>query len=82
VLHLEDRDVLLSGDALVTLDTATGYVGPSLLTPPFVEQFDRALDALARVEATGAGTVLPGHGEPWTRGVAEAVALARRRGRG
>jgi len=81
-LHLEDRDVLLSGDALVTLDTATGYVGPSLLTPPFVEQYDGALEALARVEATGAGTVLPGHGEPWTRGVAEAVALARRRGRG
>ena len=82
VLLLDDRDVLFSGDSLVTLDTATGYVGPSLLTPPFVESLDGALESLARVEATGAGTVLPGHGEPWTRGVAEAVALARRRGRG
>jgi glyoxylase-like metal-dependent hydrolase (beta-lactamase superfamily II) len=78
-LHVEARDVLFSGDALVTLDTATGYVGPSLLTPPFVEKLDGALDALARVEATGAGTVLPGHGEPWRDGVAAAVAHARRR---
>jgi glyoxylase-like metal-dependent hydrolase (beta-lactamase superfamily II) len=82
VLHVESRDVLFSGDSLVTLDTATGHVGPSLLTPPFVERFDGGLESLARVEATGAGTVLPGHGEPWTRGVAEAVSLARRRGRG
>ena len=81
-LHLADRDVLFTGDALVTLDTATGHVGPSLLTPPFVEDLDGALESLARVEATGAGTVLPGHGAPWTRGVAEAVALARTRGRG
>jgi len=81
-LHIEARDALFSGDALVTLDTATGYVGPSLLTPPFVERFEGALESLARIEATGAGTVLPGHGDPWTRGVAEAVSLARRRGRG
>ena len=79
VLHIEERDVLFSGDALVTLDTATGYVGPSLLTPPFVEKLDGALESLARVEATGAGTVLPGHGEPWRDGVAAAVAQARRR---
>ncbi len=79
VLHLEDRDVLFSGDALVTLDTATGYVGPSLLTPPFVLDQDQALASLQRVEATGARTMLTGHGEPWRDGVAEAVRLARKR---
>jgi glyoxylase-like metal-dependent hydrolase (beta-lactamase superfamily II) len=78
-LHIEDRDVLFSGDALVTLDTATGYVGASLLTAPFVERTELALESLARLEATGAATVLPGHGEPWRNGVAEAVAQARRR---
>ena len=78
-LHVEDRDVLFSGDALVTLDTATGYVGPSLLTPPFVQDEDQALASLQRLEATGAGTVLPGHGEPWRGDVADAVSLARRR---
>jgi glyoxylase-like metal-dependent hydrolase (beta-lactamase superfamily II) len=79
VLHVEDRDVLFSGDALVTLDTATGHVGPSLLTPPFVVDQRQALGSLARLEATAAGTVLPGHGEPWRGGVAHAVAMARRR---
>jgi glyoxylase-like metal-dependent hydrolase (beta-lactamase superfamily II) len=77
VLLLEDRDVVFSGDALVTLDTATGYVGPSLLTPPFVLDQEQALASLALVERTGAATVLPGHGEPWYHGAAEAVRLAR-----
>lgn len=81
VLHLEERDVLFSGDALVTLDTATGYIGPSLLTKPFVEDEVGALASLHRLEAIIAGTLLPGHGEPWTNGVAEAVRLARDRPR-
>jgi glyoxylase-like metal-dependent hydrolase (beta-lactamase superfamily II) len=79
VLHLAERDVLFSGDALVTLDTATGYVGPSLLTPPFVDDAAQARESLTILEATGAGTVLPGHGEPWHHGIAEAVRLARGR---
>lgn len=79
ILHLEDRDVLFSGDALVTLDTATGYVGPSLLTPPFVLNEAEARESLQRLEAVAASTMLPGHGEPWRGGVAEAVRLARGR---
>jgi glyoxylase-like metal-dependent hydrolase (beta-lactamase superfamily II) len=79
VLLLEDRNVVFSGDALVTLDTATGYVGPSLLTPPFVLDQAQALSSLSLIEATGVGTVLPGHGEPWYHGAAEAVRLARER---
>jgi glyoxylase-like metal-dependent hydrolase (beta-lactamase superfamily II) len=81
VIHLEDRDVLFSGDALVTLDTATGHVGPSLLTPPFVRDSDQALASLERIETIDAGTMLPGHGEPWSGGVADAVRLARQRAR-
>ena len=81
VLQIEDRDVLFSGDALVTLDTATGYVGPSLLTPPFVRDPEQALESLTRIEAITAGTMLPGHGEPWHGGVADAARLARQRPR-
>ena len=81
VLQLESRDVLFTGDALVTLDTATGYVGPSLLTSPFAGDEGQALASLQRIETTGAGTLLPGHGEPWRGGVAEAVRLARERSR-
>lgn len=80
-LHIEARNVLFSGDALVTLDTATGHVGPSLLTPPFVERAEQAIESLTQLEATGAGTVLPGHGEPWRDGVSSAVAQARSRPR-
>jgi glyoxylase-like metal-dependent hydrolase (beta-lactamase superfamily II) len=79
VLHLADRDVVFTGDAIVTLDTATGYVGPSLLTPPFVLDPAEALSSLERIESIGAGTMLPGHGEPWYDGVAGAVNLARSR---
>ncbi len=81
VLYLDERDVLFSGDALVTLDVATGYVGPSLLTRPFVEDEVGALASLHRLETIAAGTVLPGHGEPWFDGVADAVRLARDRPR-
>ena len=77
VLHLEQRDVLFSGDALVTLDIAPAHVGPSLLTPPFVLDLAQARASLERIEATGAKIMLPGHGEPWPHGVAEAVRIAR-----
>jgi glyoxylase-like metal-dependent hydrolase (beta-lactamase superfamily II) len=79
VLHLEARDVLFSGDALVTLDTATGYAGPSLLTAPFAGDPVQAMASLERLQATRASIVLPGHGEPWDHGASEAVRLARRR---
>ena len=78
-LHLDDRKVLFSGDALVTLDTATGYVGPSLLTKPFVMDEEQARASLARLERVDATIVLPGHGDPWRGEVRDAVALARNR---
>jgi hypothetical protein len=38
----------------------------------------RSLDALDPVRAD---VLLPGHGEPWTRGTGEAIRLARAAGR-
>jgi glyoxylase-like metal-dependent hydrolase (beta-lactamase superfamily II) len=38
---------------------------------------DRNLASLDALAATGATTVLPGHGEPWHDGVAAAVDRAR-----
>jgi glyoxylase-like metal-dependent hydrolase (beta-lactamase superfamily II) len=40
----------------------------------------QALASLDRIAATGAGTLLPGHGEPWTGGADEAARLAREAG--
>lgn len=79
-LHLPDRDVVLSGDALVTLDPYTGHRGPQIIAGAATADSARALASLDRLAVTGAGTVLPGHGEPWTAGVATAVELARERG--
>jgi glyoxylase-like metal-dependent hydrolase (beta-lactamase superfamily II) len=76
-LHLEDRDALFSGDALVTLDTGSGATGPRLLAPPFAGDREQARASLDRLAGIEAGTLLPGHGEPWTGGVAEAVRIAR-----
>lgn len=75
----EEKDVLFAGDALVTLDPLTREEGPRLVSDALntdPEQSRTSLDALAEVEA---GTLLPGHGEPWTRGVAAAVTQAKAR---
>jgi glyoxylase-like metal-dependent hydrolase (beta-lactamase superfamily II) len=41
---------------------------------------DKALASLDRIAETNAGTLLPGHGDPWTAGAAEAASLARAAG--
>jgi glyoxylase-like metal-dependent hydrolase (beta-lactamase superfamily II) len=79
-LHLPDRDVLLAGDAIVTLDPYTGKRGPRVVARAATAHSDRALASLDALAATGARTVLTGHGEPWAGGAEEAVRLARAAG--
>lgn len=76
-LALDDRSVLFSGDALVTLDMTRGRTGPQVIRGPVTEDADAALQSLDVLASTKAATVLPGHGEPWTNGVQTAVELAR-----
>jgi glyoxylase-like metal-dependent hydrolase (beta-lactamase superfamily II) len=76
-LFLEERSLLFSGDALVTLDMTRGRTGPQIIRGPFAEDADMALESLDQLAATKAETVLPGHGEPWPHGVTTAVELAR-----
>jgi glyoxylase-like metal-dependent hydrolase (beta-lactamase superfamily II) len=79
-LVLEDRSVVFSGDALVTLDLVRGprgRQGPQIARGPFAEDPDLALESLAVLAGTNAETVLPGHGEPWLQGVKSAVEVAR-----
>ncbi len=79
-LHLPDRDVLFTGDALVTVDPLTGRTGPRRVGLGFTQDADDAARSLDAVAATGAGTLLPGHGDPWTGGAVEAARLAREAG--
>jgi glyoxylase-like metal-dependent hydrolase (beta-lactamase superfamily II) len=74
---LENRRVLFSGDALVTLDTLNGQVGPHVFEPPFSEDYEEALASVDRLAELDASVVLPGHGGPWRGSPADAVALAR-----
>ena len=75
-LWLEDRDAVIAGDAIVTLDPYTGARGPQIVSGAATADSALALRSLAALADTGAGTVLTGHGEPWTQGVAAACERA------
>jgi len=79
-LHFPDRDALISGEALVTLDPYTAATGPQIVSAAATANTRQALASLDALDATGASVVLPGHGEPWTDGVGSAVAAAKARG--
>jgi glyoxylase-like metal-dependent hydrolase (beta-lactamase superfamily II) len=79
-LHLPERDAVIAGDAIVMLDPYTGRRGPRLVARAATVDSERNLRTLDALEATGARTVLTGHGEPWTDGAESAVAQARAAG--
>jgi glyoxylase-like metal-dependent hydrolase (beta-lactamase superfamily II) len=74
-VHVALVDALFVGDALTTGHVLTGAIGPR--PAPFTMDPGAALASLARLEATAATWVLPGHGAPWSGGIAEAVRLVR-----
>jgi len=76
-LHLPDRDAVLAGDALVMLDPYTGRRGPRMVARAATADSERNRASLDALSATGARTVLTGHGEPWSGGVEAAVQAAR-----
>jgi glyoxylase-like metal-dependent hydrolase (beta-lactamase superfamily II) len=79
-LHLPDRDVLIAGDAVVTLDPYTARRGPRLVARAATADTERNLRSLDALVQTGARTVLVGHGEPWREGIEAAATQARQRG--
>jgi glyoxylase-like metal-dependent hydrolase (beta-lactamase superfamily II) len=76
-LHLADRNAVITGDALVTLDPYTGHTGPQIVARAATADSARALRSLDDLAATRAAVVLPGHGEPWSDGIQAAVEHAR-----
>jgi glyoxylase-like metal-dependent hydrolase (beta-lactamase superfamily II) len=79
-LHFAERDAVITGDALVTLDPYTGGTGPQIVAGAATGDSGLALSSLGKISATGARTLLPGHGSPWRGDPAEAVAEALRVG--
>jgi glyoxylase-like metal-dependent hydrolase (beta-lactamase superfamily II) len=78
-LVVVSRDAIFVGDALATRNVLSGSTGPQLA--PFGADLRQAYDSLERLDGIDVQTVLPGHGQPWTAGLAEALAKLRARGR-
>ena len=81
-LHFPDRDVVIAGDAIVMFDPYRATRGPRIVSRAATADSSQALASLEALAATGAQTVLTGHGEPWRDGIAAAVAQARAAGVG
>jgi glyoxylase-like metal-dependent hydrolase (beta-lactamase superfamily II) len=79
-LHLPERDTILTGDALVTLDPYTLLEGPRLVAKAALTDSRQNLSSLDRIADSGASRLLPGHGEPWRGRAEDAVEIARRNG--
>jgi glyoxylase-like metal-dependent hydrolase (beta-lactamase superfamily II) len=69
--------VLLTGDVLATRNPLTGRVGPQIMPSGLNRDTPQALRSLDVLDSIPAEVLLPGHGEPWTGGAAEAAQLAR-----
>jgi glyoxylase-like metal-dependent hydrolase (beta-lactamase superfamily II) len=59
-LHLPQRDTVIAGDAIVTLDPYTGRAGPCLVAGAATVDTERNLSSLDALAATGAANVLVG----------------------
>ena len=74
-IHVPLADAVFVGDGLTTRHVLTGRKGPQ--PAPFTDEPDRAIASLRALLPTGATWVLPGHGVPWSGGVAAAVAAVQ-----
>jgi glyoxylase-like metal-dependent hydrolase (beta-lactamase superfamily II) len=79
-LAMPERDVVFTGDALLTFNPYTADRGPQVVSGAATANIARAFASLTAIADTGARVLLPGHGEPWFGGAAEAVEQARRAG--
>jgi glyoxylase-like metal-dependent hydrolase (beta-lactamase superfamily II) len=68
-------DAMFLGDAFTTRSVLTGETGPR--PAPFTLEPDQAMASLARLDGLEARWVLPGHGQPWDGGLAEALRQIR-----
>jgi glyoxylase-like metal-dependent hydrolase (beta-lactamase superfamily II) len=79
-LLLEARNVIFTGDALVTLDCYTGKRGPRLLARESNQDSAQALASLESLRGLRARVVLPGHGDPFNGEISAAVEAAKAAG--
>jgi glyoxylase-like metal-dependent hydrolase (beta-lactamase superfamily II) len=73
--HAPSVDAIFMGDAMTTRSVTTGIVGPAL--GPFTVDPAAAVASLEALDGLAAHWVLPGHGDPWTDGLPEALRRIR-----
>jgi glyoxylase-like metal-dependent hydrolase (beta-lactamase superfamily II) len=72
--HLPDQDVLFCGDALATVDFQTWEGNTPQLMPPWLSvDHEQARESLNRLESVGEVVLLPGHGDPWSGNLSNAI---------
>jgi glyoxylase-like metal-dependent hydrolase (beta-lactamase superfamily II) len=74
-MHVPAVDAVFMGDAFTTRNVLTGAGGPQ--PGPFTLDPEGARASLAKLDAIEATWVLPGHGDPWNAGLAEALRQTR-----
>lgn len=77
-VHVPGVDAVFLGDAFTTRSVLTGETGPR--PAPFTLDPAQAHASLAKLDGLDADWVLPGHGEAWHGGLAEALRLIRAAG--
>lgn len=78
--YFPDRDALFCGDAFATVDFETWSGNAPQLMPAWLNRdHERARESIARVESLGEVVLLPGHGDPWTGAMSDAVRTASAR---
>jgi len=76
----ESRRALLTGDVMATENPLTGKPGPQIMPSGLNMDTAQALASLDALRGIDPEVLLPGHGDPWTQGVAEAVQQAKAAG--
>jgi len=71
---------MFTGDVLCTHNAYTGRNGPQIMPSGLNADTSQALASLDNLEGIKADVLLPGHGDPWTGGMREAIRLARTAG--
>jgi len=74
-IHVAAVDAVFMGDAFTTRNVLTGAEGPR--PAPFTLDPTQATASLEKLDAIEATWVLPGHGDPWNGGLAEALRQIR-----
>jgi glyoxylase-like metal-dependent hydrolase (beta-lactamase superfamily II) len=76
-IHVPAIDAIFMGDAFTTRSVLTGKEGAQ--PGPFTLDPEGARESLAKLDAIEATWALPGHGEPWSSGLTEALRQVRTR---